>query len=103
MAIRFGFDMGTNSIGYSVIELDSHGNTTELIDLGVRIFSDGRNPKDKQPLAVGRRIARGMRRRRDRLLQRKRLLVNQLIRDSLFPITQEEREQLKILDPYVLR
>ncbi|MDY0288994.1 MAG: type II CRISPR RNA-guided endonuclease Cas9 [Sphaerochaeta sp.] len=103
MAIRFGFDMGTNSIGYSVIELDSHGNTTELIDLGVRIFSDGRNPKDKQPLAVGRRIARGMRRRRDRLLQRKRLLVNQLIRDALFPTTQEEREQLKILDPYVLR
>ncbi len=103
MAIRFGFDMGTNSIGYSVIELDAHGDPTELLDMGARIFSDGRNPKDKQPLAVARRIARGMRRRRDRLIQRKRLLVNQLMRDGLFPTTMEEREQLKVLDPYVLR
>ncbi len=103
MAIRFGFDMGTNSIGYSVIELDALGNPAELLDMGVRIFSDGRNPKDKQPLALSRRIARGMRRRKDRLLQRKRLLVNQLIRDGLFPTTMEEREQLKVMDPYVLR
>lgn len=103
MAIRFGFDMGTNSIGYSVIELDAHGDPAELFDMGVRIFSDGRNPKDKQPLAVARRIARGMRRRRDRLIQRKRLLVNQLMRDGLFPATLEEREQLKVLDPYIVR
>lgn len=103
MAIRFGFDMGTNSIGYSVIELDTHGEPAELLDMGVRIFSDGRNPKDKQPLAVARRLARGMRRRRDRLLQRKRLLVNQLVRDGLFPSSIEEREQLKIVDPYRLR
>lgn len=103
MSIRFGFDMGTNSIGYSVIELDAHGEPAELLDMGVRIFSDGRNPKDKQPLAVSRRIARGMRRRRDRSLQRKRLLVNQLIRDGLFPTSMEEREQLKVLDPYILR
>ena len=103
MKIRFGFDMGTNSIGYTVMRLDTNEKPTELIDMGVRIFSDGRNPKDKQPLAVSRRIARGMRRRRDRLLQRKRLLVNQLIRDGLFPTSNEEREKLKIQDPYVLR
>lgn len=103
MEIRFGFDMGTNSIGYSVIKLDVTGKPVEILDMGVRIFSDGRNPKDKQPLAVTRRIARGMRRRRDRLIQRKRLLVNQLIRDGLFPDEKDEREQLKIADPYIFR
>jgi CRISPR-associated endonuclease Csn1 len=44
-----------------------------------------------------------MRRRRDRQIQRKRLLVNQLARDGLFPMTVQEREFLKIMDPYRLR
>jgi CRISPR-associated endonuclease Csn1 len=103
MAIRYAFDMGTNSIGFCVLRVNGSGEPVEIVDMGVRIFSDGRNPKDKQPLAVNRRIARGMRRRRDRLIQRKRLLVNQLIRDGLFPSSMHEREQLKIMDPYFVR
>ena len=103
MPIRYAFDMGTNSIGFSVLQINETGNPEKIIDMGVRIFSDGRNPKDKQPLAVSRRIARGMRRRRDRLIQRKRVLANQLIRDGLFPDSIQAREQLKIMDPYLVR
>ena len=49
---RLGLDLGTNSIGWSVFSLDNDNNVLELKDLGVRIFSDGRDPKTKEPLAV---------------------------------------------------
>ncbi|WP_320127528.1 type II CRISPR RNA-guided endonuclease Cas9 [uncultured Sphaerochaeta sp.] len=100
---RLGLDTGTNSIGYSVISLGDKNEPKDILDMGVRIFSDGRNPKDNQPLAVARRLARGARRQRDRRLQRKKLLLNQLIRDGLFPENSSERQGLKEMDPYRLR
>lgn len=59
---RLGLDLGTNSIGWAVYSIDKDKKPNSLIDMGVRIFSDGRNPKTKEPLAVERRIARGIRR-----------------------------------------
>jgi len=71
--------------------------------MGVRIFPDGRNPKDGTSLAVTRRNARAMRRRRDRLLKRKDRLLNALIRMGLFPQDEVQRKALVLLDPYSLR
>ena len=75
---RLGLDLGTNSIGWALWKLDADG-PAGLQDAGVRIFSDGRNSKNGESLAVQRREARGMRRRRDRLLLRKRALVDKLV------------------------
>ena len=70
---------------------------------GVRIFSDGRNPKDGSSLAVTRRAARAMRRRRDRLLKRKARMMNKLVEYGFFPADVAERKKLERINPYELR
>ena len=71
MRYRLGLDLGTTSIGWALIRLNDREEPCAVIRMGSRIFSDGRNPKDGSSLAVTRRLARQMRRRRDRLLKRK--------------------------------
>lgn len=100
---RFSFDLGTNSIGWAVIALEKNLRPNGLVDCGSRIFSDGRNPKDKQSLAVARREARAMRRRRDRYLKRRDELTYRLIANGLMPQNADERKSLVDLDPYTLR
>ena len=100
---RLGLDLGTNSIGFAILELDQENSPKKIIDSGVRIFSDGREPKTGEPLAVARRIARGMRRRRDRFLSRKKTLMNYLIQINLMPQDEILRKKLELLNPYELR
>jgi CRISPR-associated endonuclease Csn1 len=100
---RFGADLGTNSLGWAAIELDDAGEAKGILAAGSRIFSDGRDPKSGASLAVDRRDARAMRRRRDRFQQRQRALLKHLTRDGLFPEDTAAREALKSLDPFELR
>ena len=101
---RAGLDGGTNSRqGWAAIKLDADGKPCGLLGLGVRIFSDGRNPKDGSSLAVQRRVPRGMRRRRDRYLDRRSDLMDALIAVGLMPADEAERKSLEALDPYALR
>ncbi len=103
---RLALDLGTNSLGWAMLRLRSNANEEEayaIIKAGVRIFSDGRNPKDGTSLAVARRNARGMRRRRDRLVQRKNKLCDALERLGFFPEDRAERKKLETLNPYELR
>jgi len=100
---RLGLDLGTNSIGWALLRLDGEGEPCGLLDLGAHIFSNGRTPGKGLPLAAGRRIARGMRRRRDRYLQRRRLLQALLLDYGLLPISRDERKDLGRQDPYTLR
>jgi CRISPR/Cas system Type II protein with McrA/HNH and RuvC-like nuclease domain len=71
MKYRLGLDIGANSIGWVCLLLDDLDHPCGLLDLGVRVYPDGRNPKDGSSLAVARRVPRGMRRRRDRYLARR--------------------------------
>ena len=82
---RLGLDMGTNSIGWAAIELDENGAPSGILDMGVRIFPDGRNPRDEASNAVQRRVARGQRRRRDRYIKRRKDLINALVEYGLMP------------------
>ncbi|WP_425406191.1 type II CRISPR RNA-guided endonuclease Cas9 [Hwanghaeella sp.] len=108
---RLGIDLGTNSIGVAALTLDREKRVSGLLDLGVRIFSDGRNPKDKQSLAAKRRVPRGMRRTRDRAKNRNARYLRELQEFGLMPIqscppTKEEqalRATLEAKDPYILR
>ena len=95
---RLGLDIGTNSIGWCLTEDDAR-----IIDIGVRIFSDGRDPKSGASLAIDRRAARAMRRRRDRYLGRRNAFLIALKRHGLMPADADAAKLLADRDPYELR
>jgi CRISPR-associated endonuclease Csn1 len=97
MATRLGLDIGTNSIGWCLYDGDA------IRDIGVRIFSDGRDPKSGASLAVDRRDARAMRRRRDRYVRRRSALLEALIDTGLMSADAQDAEALAGCDPYALR
>ena len=103
MKYRLSLDLGTNSCGWCLLELGDEGNAVHIIATGVRIFSDGRNPKDGSSLAVMRRGPRQMRRRRDRYLGRRDRLMTALIKHGLMPAEEAGRKALENIDPYLLR
>lgn len=103
MRYRLAFDLGSTSIGWCLLRLNASDDPVAIIRMGVRIFSDGRNPKDGSSLAVTRRAARQMRRRRDRLLKRKERMLASLTRLGFFPQDDKQRHELANLDPYALR
>lgn len=95
---RLGLDIGTNSIGWCLIEDDAR-----IVDTGVRIFSDGRDPQSGTSLAVDRREARSARRRRDRYLGRRSAFLEALVEHGLMPADADEAKLVAALDPYTLR
>lgn len=95
---RLGLDIGTSSIGWCLIE-----DNVRIVDIGVRIFSDGRDPKSGASLAVDRRDARSMRRRRDRYLGRRSAFLEALIAHGLMPADADEAKLIAARDPYALR
>lgn len=60
---RIGLDIGIASVGWAVLENNSEDEPIRIIDLGVRIFDKAENPKNGDPLAEPRRMARTTRRR----------------------------------------
>lgn len=112
---RLALDLGTTSIGWALLQLkpvqatdgqlpiDYKLKPTAIIKAGVRIFNSGRDPKTEASLAVTRREARLMRRRRDRLLKRKARMMDKLVQHGFFPKDEAERKQLETLNPYELR
>ncbi|QIE45190.1 type II CRISPR RNA-guided endonuclease Cas9 [Pseudohalocynthiibacter aestuariivivens] len=100
--MRLGLDIGTNSIGW-FLYATNNGQISDVVDGGVRIFSDGRDPKSKASLAVDRRAARAQRRRRDRFLRRKAALMKRMAEVGLMPTDPAQAKTLELLDPYALR
>lgn len=100
--IRLGLDIGTNSIGWWLYRI-ADGQPSQVLDGGVRIFSDGRAAKTGASLAVDRRNARATRRRRDRYLQRRAMLMKRLAGAGLMPADPVEAKALELLDPFALR
>jgi CRISPR-associated endonuclease Csn1 len=102
MRYRLALDLGSTSLGWAMLRLKGD-EPVAIIKAGGRIFSDGRNPKDGSSLAVTRRDARAMRRRRDRLLKRKARMMHGLIEHGFFPADEAARKALETLSPYALR
>jgi len=99
---RLGLSLGTGSIGWAILETNE-ARPEDILQAGVRIFSDGRDPYTGDALAVKRRRARAACVRRDRLIRRKSDLRKFLARLGLFPVDKSEQEKLKSLNPYELR
>src|SRR3546814_14147950 len=100
---RLALDLGPSSLGWAVLVLNDTNQVKAIVAAGSRIFPDGRNPKDGRSLAVTRRLARALRRRRDRLLHRKGKLLDALVRYGFFPEDLRARKALELLDPDELR
>jgi CRISPR-associated endonuclease Csn1 len=110
MGVRFAFDLGTNSLGFAVWRtgpdpagIFGQDAPLELLWSGVRLFKDGRNPKDQQSLATMRRIPKQARKRRDRFVLRRADLMDVLRGAGLMPADEAERKALEAVDPYALR
>ncbi len=95
---RLGLDIGTNSIGWCLIEDDA-----KIVAIGSRIFSDGRDPQSGTSLAVDRREARGARRRRDRFLGRRSAFLATLVEYGLMPNDTDQAKLVAERDPYAMR
>ena len=103
MALIFGFDIGTTSIGFAVIEHDQNRATGTIRRMGVRIFPEARDPKGT-PLNQDRRVARMRRRQLRRRRERKRLLSDLLHEAGLLPARgSPDWDKTMKSDPYDLR
>ena len=100
--LRFAFDMGTNSIGWAVLDM-SNTKSPQIRDMGVRIYTDGREAKTGTPLNEARRDARQMRRQRDRKIRRKKAMLHFLMDNKLMPKERDKQAAVAQLDPYELR
>lgn len=114
----FGFDIGTTSIGWAVIDYDKDREVGEIVrkdgvpGMGVRIFPEARDEKGT-PLNQQRRQKRMMRRQLRRRKDRRRLLNELLSQASLLPKftsaprerghSKSEWEKVMALDAYALR
>ena len=75
-----GLDIGTESIGWAILQNNAEGEPIRIQDLGVRVFDKAELPKTGKSLAVSRREARSTRRRLRRhrhRLERIRYLLEQ--------------------------
>jgi len=100
---RLGEDMGSTSLGWCMLELDNDNKPLDVINMGVRIFPDGREDKSKEPLSAKRRSYRGIRRNLDRYQSRLKRLWNYLDEVNFLPADRRLRDQLLMKDPYEIR
>ncbi|MFA5122364.1 type II CRISPR RNA-guided endonuclease Cas9 [Zavarzinia sp.] len=100
---RLGLDLGSNSLGWFVIWLDEEERTAGLGLGGVRVYPDGRDERSRESNAMARRLARSLRRRRDRYVRRRAAVMAALIEAGLMPAEAAARKALEALDPYELR
>ncbi len=90
MAKVLGLDLGTNSLGWALV--DESENEYTLIDKGVDIFQEGvaRDKNNEKPAVQDRTSARALRRHYFRRRLRKIELLKILIRYDLCPPLPEE-------------
>lgn len=102
MATVLGLDIGSNSIGWALIDNENN----QILDTGVRVFQEGVN-RDTKGAEISkhatRRVARGARRSRERRNYRKDKLLRLLTRNNLLPKDGNELQKVFNTDPYVLR
>jgi len=84
MALIFGFDIGTTSIGFAVIRYNSDQSDGQILRLGSRIFPEARDT-DGTPLNQTRRAKRMVRRQLRRRKLRRRILNETLTNAGLLP------------------
>lgn len=105
--LTLGLDLGTNSIGWALVDFDDNQQPRELVACGSRIFQEAVEAKTGTPKNHARRAARAARKLVARRKQRRNKLLNLLVRHGLLPQDEAKRNAL-LLDnqannPYQLR
>lgn len=102
MGYILGLDLGANSVGWSVVDIQGKS----IVRSGVRIFSEGvqnLGQSGEESKAVQRRIKRALRKSYERRRNRKNKLRKQLIDIGMLPTDPVEFDSLFKSDPYQLR
>jgi len=101
MEKTLGIDLGPNSIGWALIDIDNE----EIIDSGVRIFEEGlnRNGGKEESKNATRRDARQSRRMNARQKARLRRLSYILKNNDMMPTNDTDLNLFFKLDPYYTR
>lgn len=108
MGYTLGLDLGTNSIGWALIDHDAEGRPIQLKACGVRIFQEAVDAKTRTPKNQARRAARMARRLVSRRRHRREKLLGLLISKGLLPSdwlnrTSAESHYNALGNPYELR
>ncbi len=102
-----GLDVGTNSVGWALIEQDLTGQPVKLIGLGSRIFQEAVDEKTRTPKNKHRRDKRQLRQTLRKRRQRRETLKIFLQGKGLLPSDDGELRSLltddKKFNPYSLR
>lgn len=101
--LTLGLALGPRSIGWALVR---DGSTSELVDIGVRVFPEGVDAfgtSKEKSRNEDRRIARDMRRQVRRRVARRKKLIDVLIESGLWPPCSTSQDALYQLDPYELR
>lgn len=102
----YGFDIGTTSIGWAVIEYDVIQCLGRILAMGARIFPEARDPEGT-PLNQNRRQKRLVRRQFRRRKQRRRALNELLAQNGLLPPFSKDKNsawaKVMALSPLPLR
>lgn len=101
-----GLDLGPSSIGWALIRDDEELGVSRLIDMGVRVFPEGKDnfgtTKEKSK-NEDRRTARSLRRRLIRRKRRKLKLREALTRMGLLDEASDAWREVLLVSPYRLR
>ena len=106
MKRTLGLDLGPNSIGWAIVEEDSESKGGRLIDMGVRVFTEGLDSFDTSKESSRneqRRVARGMRRQTARRRKRRAAMAQALQQVGLWPSSADEQARMMEQNPYELR
>jgi CRISPR-associated endonuclease Csn1 len=85
MGRTLGLDLGTNSIGWALVEEGAAGTPGQIVAAGVRIFQEAVDAKTRLPKNQARRAARALRRVLARRQRRKQRLRSLLVSAGLLP------------------
>lgn len=108
MKYRLGLKIGDSYIGWSMMGINEKKVPINIIDQGIRVFSNGREPSRKKGLlgeskATTRLLARSMRRQTERTRMRRINTRKQLIKFGLLPFIDKEQSILNSINPLKLR
>lgn len=97
----WGFDLGTTSVGFCVLDLDESKEVGGIERMGVRIFPEGVTEDKKEPRNQARREARLRRRQLRRRRERKKELSRLLAEAGLLPeFDSASWREVMARDPY---
>ncbi len=101
----WGFDLGTTSVGFAVIDYNEDSEAGSIIHLGSRIFPEGVTEDKGEPRNKQRRAKRMMRRQLRRKRWRRRAMHESLAEAGLLPAAHPATwsDELSKTDPYELR